>query len=70
MLVVVFCRLFNWHLEKDVPVRQKRERIIIVKNLFDPNVFEVRSYVISIKMFIYFCKYLLFSKAKLSFECF
>ncbi|KAK2183167.1 hypothetical protein NP493_321g00001 [Ridgeia piscesae] len=33
-------KLFNWHLEKDVPVRQKRERIIIVKNLFDPNVFE------------------------------
>ncbi|KAI0236713.1 hypothetical protein LSAT2_012746 [Lamellibrachia satsuma] len=33
-------KLFNWHLEKDAPVRQKRERIIIVKNLFDPNVFE------------------------------
>jgi len=62
MLVVVFCRLFNWHLEKDVPVRQKRERIIIVKNLFDPNVFEVRSYVISIIFFYIFANIFYFLK--------
>jgi len=62
MLVVVFCRLFNWHLEKDVPVRQKRERIIIVKNLFDPNVFEVRSYVISINFFYIFANIFYFLK--------
>ncbi len=36
-----FCRLFGWKLDKLAKEREKREKTVIIKNLFDPSDFEV-----------------------------
>lgn len=39
-LIYVYSRLFDWRPEKKVGERSKHERVVIIKNLFEPKIFD------------------------------